>query len=319
MKRLSLLAAAAALSLLAANVAVAQGIVDQLQGISVTVNAQGAQGSGTLVTRKVEDRAVTFVWTAGHVVDGLRQTREFIDPKTGSKKTAIEFADAAIIQEFRQDGRRVGEVKIDAKVIRYSDADNGEDLALLQVRKKDFSPESATAKFYLDKEIPPLGTELFHVGSLLGQFGANSLTTGLISQHGRVLNLSGSNGVVFDQTTVTSFPGSSGGGVYLKSDGRYVGMIVRGTIGGFNLMVPVRRMHDWSKRTGVEWAINPDVAMPTLEELDKLTVEDAGNVPSGKESAAKPTTDSEKYRTLELRRAASDRTLEILGRDILND
>lgn len=301
MKRLIL--AVALLAAVLPALASAQGLVDELQGISVTVKADAsggeAQGSGTLVTRKIGERNVTFVWTAAHVVDGLRHTREYIDPKTGGKKTAIEFSDAAIVQEFRQDGRRVGEVKIDAKVLRYSDADTGEDLALLQIRKKDFTA-NAGAKFYLDKDIPPIGTELYHVGSLLGQFGSNSLTTGIISQHGRVLNLSGANGVVFDQTTVTSFPGSSGGGVFLKSDGRQVGILVRGAVGGFNLIVPVRRVHDWAKRVGVEWAIDPAAKTPDEEALAKMTVEDVG--PVNQAATEKKTDDAQEYPTLEIRR-----------------
>jgi hypothetical protein len=261
-----------------------QNLVDHLQDISVTIKSNGggmeSQGSGVLVTRKVGDRAVTFVWTAGHVVDNLRTERETIDPKTGSKRTTVEFADAAIVKEFRQDGRRVGETKIDAKVLKYSDADTGEDLALLQVRKLDFAPEGG-AKFYLDKEIPPIGTELYHVGSLLGQMGSNS----------------GSNGVVFDQTSVTAFPGSSGGGVYIKTNGLFMGMLVRGTEGGFNLVVPIRRLHDWAKRNKIEWAVDPNVKTPDLDELAKLVVEDTGS--SGHSS---PTSDAKENATLVIER-----------------
>ena len=43
---------------------------DELQRVSVTIKAESAQGSGTLVTRKVGDQTVTFIWTAAHVVDG---------------------------------------------------------------------------------------------------------------------------------------------------------------------------------------------------------------------------------------------------------
>ena len=68
------------------------------------------------------------------------------------------------------------------------------------------------------------------------------MTSGIISQVGRIHGK-----VEFDQTTVTAFPGSSGGGVYLQ-DGRYVGMIVRGAGEGFNLMVPVRRMVRWAEK-----------------------------------------------------------------------
>jgi S1-C subfamily serine protease len=260
-----------------------QSVPAFLQDISVTISASRSEGSGVAFTRD----GITFIWTAAHVVDGLRSTRTVVDPKTGSKRTIIEFADAQIIKTLVEDGRTVGRIEMDAKVIRYSDADHGHDLALLRVRKKNFIATSS--KFYLDEKIPSLGTRLFHVGSLLGQVGSNSMTAGIVSQHGRVLN--GLNGV-FDQTTVTAFPGSSGGGVYLE-DGRYIGMLVRGAGEGFNLIVPVRRMRTWAKEAGITWAMDPAVKMPTQAELSKMPVEFTGT-----KFAASPGTDEDKKKSL---------------------
>jgi len=220
------------------------------------------------------------VWTAGHVVDNLRTIRTVIDPITGTSRKVIEFKDAQIVKELVQNGRRVGEIKMQAQVIRYSDADTGHDLALLRVRKRNFVDVSSS--FFLDKnedhtyKIPAIGTRLLHVGSLLGQVGSNSMTDGIMSQHGRIFDDIGSGaGVVFDQTTVNAFPGSSGGGVFLE-DGRYVGMLVRGAGETFNLIVPIRRMHSWAKSAGVEWALDPNIEMPSLSNLHKLPIEDSG-------------------------------------------
>ena len=247
-------------------------VVDLLQDISVTIKADGAQGSGTLFNRKVGDDTITYVWTAAHVIDGLRKVRSVV--VNGTPKVVVEFADAQIVQEYKQDGRRIGELKMEAKVVRYSDAEQGEDLALLQVRKKNFVPASTTATFYEPSTIPPIGTPLCHVGSLLGQVGANSYTEGVLSQIGRVLDL-GASGTVFDQTTVTAFPGSSGGGVYTR-DGKYVGMLVRGAGEQFNFIVPVRRMNEWATKAGVAWALDSKLKMPSAEELQKLPIEDTG-------------------------------------------
>ncbi len=234
-----------------------------LQDISVTIHAGNAQGSGTIYTRG----GVNYVWTAAHVLEGLRTTREVIDPRTGSKKTVVEFKDAKIVKELVEDGRSVGKMEMDAEVVRYSNADTGEDLALLRVRKKNFV--STSAVFYLEDKIPTVGTKLLHCGSLRGQMGSNSMTEGIMSQLGRVRD-----GVVYDQTTCTAFPGSSGGGVYLK-DGRYVGMIVRGAGETFNLIVPQRRLVKWAKKVGVEFAVNPAVGCPKCDlELKRLPVED---------------------------------------------
>ncbi len=248
-------------------------VANYLQDISVTIRATGnyskSEGSGVLITRKIGDETVTFVWTCAHAVDNLRNVRTVIED--GSNKKLVEFDDVQIIKELVADGRRVGEIKMDATVVKYSDADDGEDLALLMVRAKDYG--KASAKFYLnDKEpIIPIGTQLYHVGSLLGQMGANSMTSGIISQVGRIHGK-----VEFDQTTVTAFPGSSGGGVYLQN-GEYVGMIVRGAGEGFNLMVPVRRMIRWAKKHDIMWAIDPEVDIPTLDEIADLPVESTAN------------------------------------------
>jgi hypothetical protein len=270
MKSLCLLAA-----LSMASVAVAGELTEKLGEISVTIKSGRGEGSGTLFVRKDGTDTTAYVWTAGHVVASLRQTRDVIDTKTGGKRTLVEFKDAMIVQELQQDGRRIGEIKMDAEIIRYSDAEQGEDLALLRVRKKNFVPAEQTTAFYLEDKIPQPGTELFHVGSLLGQIGANSLTSGIVSQTGRVINF-GANSVIFDQTTVTAFPGSSGGGVFLKDNGLYMGMLVRGAGEQFNLIVPVRRMRDWAKRAGVEFALDAKVKMPSEDELKKLTIEDSG-------------------------------------------
>jgi|TARA_R110000824_G_scaffold18018_7_gene72043 S1-C subfamily serine protease len=248
-------------------------VADHLQNISVTIRADGeyqkSEGSGVLATRKVGGVEMTFVWTAAHVVDSLRSVREVVDEK-GDTHSVVEFKDAQIIKELVEGGRRVGEVKMDARVIKYSDSDHGEDLALLMVRATGYSKDGC--KFYLEKSEPiiPIGTQLFHVGSLLGQLGSNSMTSGIISQIGRTYGK-----VEFDQTTVTAFPGSSGGGVYLE-DGRYVGMLVRGVGEQFNLIVPIRRMKKWAAKNSILWAIDESVATPSLEKIISLPLEGAG-------------------------------------------
>jgi S1-C subfamily serine protease len=236
-------------------------VVGNLQDCSVTVRAGRAFGSGVIKTRD----GINFVWTAAHVVADLRTTREVIDPG-GGRRTVVEFRDAAVIKMLVENGRTVGRMEFDAKVIRYSDADNGEDLALLMIRKRNLV--TATVKFFAEVEPPALGSELYHVGSLLGQIGAGSLTAGIMSSHGRVVE-----GKVYDQVTAPSFPGSSGGGVFMK-DGRYVGMLVRGAGETFGLIVPVRRMAEWARRAKVEWALRDDVPVPGAAELERMPIED---------------------------------------------
>ena len=253
-------------------------IAQHLQDVSVTIKAAGSEGSGVIVSREMplskdskDTIKVNFVWTCAHVVDSLRSTRTVIDGQ-GKSKTVIEFKDAQVVKELIENGRKVGELKMDAKVVLYSDATDGEDLALLMVRKRGFVDKNT--EFYLDEKNIEIGEPLLHVGSLLGQAGANSMTSGIMSQVGRVLNIGSGDGTVFDQTTVTAFPGSSGGGVFLK-DGKYVGMLVRGAGETFNLIVPVRRMKKWAKARNVSWALDDSKITPSIEEVSTLEPEDA--------------------------------------------
>ena len=279
-----------ALVLSTLSVAYAQNVAQHLQDISVTIKSGFSEGSGVLITRELapkegsEDKVkVNFVVTCAHVVDNLRSTRQIIE--NGKPKTIVEFRDAQIVKELVENGRKVGELKMDAKVILYSHAENGEDLAILMVRKRGFV--TANTEFYLEDKTVDIGTNLFHVGSLLGQSGANSMTNGIMSQVGRVLNLgSGGDGTVFDQTTVTAFPGSSGGGVFL-TDGKYVGMLVRGAGETFNLIVPVRRMQSWVKSRDIKWILDPNAPMPTLEYIKKIEVENESSTHKKEPEGAK--------------------------------
>jgi hypothetical protein len=245
---------------------------DHLQNVSVTIRSEGdfsnGEGSGVIFTRKdAKGNQVNFVWTAAHVIDNLRKTRKTVI--NGTPKTIVEFKDPMVMKEIRQNGRTVGRLQMDAEVLKYSDAKDGHDLALLRVRKFNFVKDTVT--FHLGEDIPKLGTELLHVGSLLGSAGANSMTDGIYSQHGRILK--SINKFIFDQTTVTAFPGSSGGGVYLKNDARYIGMLVRGAGEGFNLIVPVRRMRDYCEKHKIMWALDPKLPMPDEEDLNKIPIE----------------------------------------------
>jgi len=248
----------------------AERVAQYLQEVSVTLKSGYGEGSGVIFTRVDDETSdtVNFIWTAGHCVESLREEDDVV--VNGSKKKLVRFKDASIVQELTEAGRRVGEVKMEARVIRYSDSEYGDDLALLEVRKRDFVRKSCV--FYLDDTIPAIGTRLYHVGSLQGQMGANSMTNGIMSQIGRLYK-----GKIYDQTTVSAFPGSSGGGVY-REDGRYVGMVTRGSGETFNLIVPVRRIRKWAETVDCMWALDPTVAMPNEKGRTSAPIEDVGTM-----------------------------------------
>ena len=251
-----------------------------LQDISVTIKTDRGSGSGVIFTRKIQsddgEKNINFVWTAAHVLEGIRSVRSILDIEGKTLKKPV-FKDVKIVKKLIENGITVGELSMDAVVVKYSDATDGEDLALLMIKKFDFVDVSARFEKDTNNSGLPLGTQLYHVGSLLGESGANSMTTGIMSQVGRMLALNSSTKILFDQTTVTAFPGSSGGGVFLTT-GEYIGMLVRGAGETFNLIVPMRRIQKWSKSEDIEWAIDPSVKAPTLEELNKLPKEKIGKL-----------------------------------------
>lgn len=254
-----------------------QKIIDNLQNVSVTISVDGrGRGSGTLFTREVKPGVfMSYVWTAGHVIADLRTERSVIDRDSGNKKIIVGFKDCQAYQETVQDGRKVKQEYLDCRVICYSNCETGDDQAVLEVRMRNYTRETTT--FYLGDEIPGIGTELIHVGSLLGDIGSCSFTTGVTSQVGRLLALDENYAeTVYDQTSAVSFPGSSGGGVFNSETGQYIGMLTAGIrdAQGFAWYVPVRRQIEWAKSVNMTWAMDATVPMPNAADLKKIPLDD---------------------------------------------
>lgn len=237
-----------------------QSIPQQLDDVGVTIRAGQAEGSGVIVTRQSEGQTLNFVLTAGHVVDGLRTTRLV------GNKTVVEFRDAQVVKQLVENGRNVGEMSLNAEVIKYSDIDHGDDIAVLLLRKRNFI--NTGIKFYLDDQIPSTGTELYHCGSMLGTTGSNSLTSGIISNVGRLID-----DKEYDQYDGGAKAGSSGGILALKSDGRYVGMLTRGASDVFTLFTPIRRIRHWAEDEKMMWLLDETIAVPSLKEIEDIKVE----------------------------------------------
>lgn len=246
----------AALLPVMASVASASPLIEKLDEISVSLKSGDGTGSGVLFTRKAGDDTVTFVWTAGHVVADLQS-------EDGN------FGDATVIQGVIADGKRAGELRLEAEVLRFSPAVDGDDIALLRIRRKNVFKENVSVSFNLPNERVRAGAEIYHLGTFLGQLGFNSLTTGVVSQAERIIEF-GATPLSFDQTTAVALPGSSGGGMFLKENGRYIGMLVRG-MGPLNLIVPVDRLRAYAKRVDAEWAIDNTVPLPSEADIKKLT------------------------------------------------
>ncbi len=250
--------------------------VSNMQEISVTLKTNYSEGSGTIISREVDTgdkkEIINFILTAAHVIDDLRKVRTIIE--SGRDHKIVEFDDAFIVVEENQGGRRVGESKMDCKILNYSDANDEHDIALLMVIKHGYKPLDISAEFYLDEKLIPVGTQLYHCGSLNGQMGSNSVTNGIMSRIGRTYK-----GQVYDQVSTASFPGSSGGGVFMIKDNKplYIGMVVRGAGESFTLQIPARRLRQWSKERNLEWLLNPKITPPTLKEILTMPIEIQSN------------------------------------------
>jgi len=249
---------------------------EYLQAISVNVKAGSAQGSGTIFIVNVEGQKTAFVLTAAHVVDSLRRTRTYHED--GTEKTAIYYDDAQISQEHVYEGRVVGRVVFDAKVLNV---DGTRDIALLRVRKND---AFSVGGFFYPNDLVPVGTRVLHCGAPGGIEigGTASLTNGIISRVGvKITDFTPAEFAVFDQTTCPALGGSSGGLVALEENGAWVGMITIGLrlASNFNWMVPVRMVRKWAKDVKVEWLLDPN-AKVTEEQIEKIPIE-VGRIKGG--------------------------------------
>ena len=265
MKKLTALAAILSVAVVTA---AERYVPEYLNRVSVTVRAeagyQKSEGSGSLFVRRVGDSNATFCWSAGHVVEHLRRVEERI--VAGKPVKRVVFENPKLVRELRNaDGRRTGEVVVDAKIIRYSPA-NKHDLVLMQIISEDFKAGASIEFLPKGAPLKRIGERVHHCGSFLGGNGSNSYSDGVLSAHGRILFK-----VPFCQTTAPAYPGSSGG-IMADDDGKYIGMLVRGAGSDYNLSVPVARMWRWAEENGVEWAMDTTLKISQAD-IDKLPIE----------------------------------------------
>lgn len=225
----------------------------QLQQQTVFLEGNKHQGTGVFFTTK--DHQV-WVLTCAHVVAGVKKDKGFDDMN--------------VTPLLMEGGRKVGEMKLAAEVIRFSGRPpKGEDIALLRIRSKSFRAP-VSAKFYLEGRSPDPGTEVYHCGCLDGSTAPQALSSGLIAGLDRTFHER-----LVDQTSALATYGSSGGGVYLKSDGRYLGMVEGGQPHAIVWYIPARRILAWADRVGVRFVFDAKVAPVTDADLRKKLIEEA--------------------------------------------
>lgn len=194
-----------------------RSVVQEIESSSVSILVESSQypgrryyGSG--VVFRQDGR--TYVLTARHVVD---EDPEMPDPT------------------FKVVAYRSGQKEIWTARVVVSGP--GVDLAVLRVDVGK-RPLGGRDSLCLMDTKPRIGLRLLHIGNWLG-FMPGSLSEGLLSNLDRVVE-----GEPYYQTTVTAYPGSSGGGVWTV-DGRLAGILVRGAGENANLIVPVWQIRSW--------------------------------------------------------------------------
>jgi S1-C subfamily serine protease len=219
--------------------------------------------TGTGVFRTTKDGQL-WVLTCAHVVHNSKVI-DFDEDGVG----AIRFNDAFIHKIINVNGDESKEYNFRASVVRYSSHHDGIDFALLRVIGNEFTPQ-ANIVLPRGNHIAQPGTHVIHCGNFTGARGHTSLSVGIVSQLGRIFN----DGSVFDQTTASIFPGSSGGAICDASNKEYLGMVVRRHGETLGFYRPIREMREWANAHGVGFILDDSQEIPTAAQLSQYTIED---------------------------------------------
>lgn len=219
--------------------------VEALVNASVLVVADGSKGSGFCYRN-----GRSYIWTAAHVVVYNLVESAAEDPETGEPVKHRSFSKLTLVQHVYKDMVKVGTTERLASVIRYADMD---DLALLVV-DDDCWPTSSVTFAPADYR-PRLGEAVWHVGSMHGDPGINSLTDGVISAIGRLRE-----NRPYDQMSVPCHPGCSGGGIFRKGDNKCIALlnrtVSRDAGSGSILCRPSRAIREFAVKAKCQWAVD---------------------------------------------------------------
>ncbi len=244
--------------------------IAKLQEISMMVSSGGC-GSTIFITRKRHNEYIHFAWTAAHVVANTEKVRQVLAPD-GSIKYDIYYEDVELVNAIKMYGREVGEVRWLAQVIRYSNREHGQDIALLQLYPKNLTTKSA--HFNTKTDIPQPGEPIFHVGSIRGLSGINSVSNGYIAALGRLRERQR----ILDQADIIACPGCSGGGLYLKSNSQCIGIVIEKNRSDDGVVYyrPTRELRKWAIKNKCLWALDHRVRLPNDDTIRRTPVSEHG-------------------------------------------
>lgn len=219
-----------------------------LKKATVMIDAGPGYGSGVCV----KAGGKVYVWTVAHVLPDA-EVKWAIQPDGGLLPVNTPAPVPSVVRDGKKDAKRTP-----CKVL-FKDKDN--DLALLEVEDKEYAVDGT--KFI--QGTPDDGEKLWHVGSMTGPAGFNSLADGLVSATGRLRKGGKPDdaGVEYDQISGACQRGSSGGPVFRQTTGECVGLVSEflgvdggGTTPTFGAycIVPARRIKELAKKHNTEFA-----------------------------------------------------------------
>jgi serine protease Do len=182
--------------------------------VRVSMTNASAFGSGVIFHRFNH----TYIITAAHVTRHARETNTVFVQLHG----ATNLYPTKIVNE-----------------------DHKFDLALLRVVGQ-WDVLGRTVTFPDDLSATPIGTRLIHVGNW-SDGDVFSFTGGIVNQTNRV-----ERGSVFDQSSATIYPGSSGGGVF-DTRGDLRGIVLRAGGSDWVYFKPVRLIYHWTINNELYW------------------------------------------------------------------
>ncbi len=244
-----------------------KNLQDHLDASAMVEVSDGSSGSCVYF----RNGSTVFAWTDAHVVEGAEHITRGVDPHTGLERPYVNYDEVRLKKDSYSDGRKSGESSHSAKIIRYSKT---HDLALLLLN----DPSGVKQGVRFARWLPSEGRAIWHVGSMHGSMGENSVSEGCIAKVGR-LRLSyrpdDFKGIIYDQVSLHSHKGCSGGGVFDKRTGDCLGLITEfmdydrtyGLSYGAMFISPARRIREFAKRYSCEYAVDDSVGVPSQEQL----------------------------------------------------
>jgi hypothetical protein len=228
--------------------------VNDVKNKSVLVQSPSGGGTGFVVSRKDKNgKQINLILTAGHVV---------WNSMSKGTRTSNLNQKSTIVQRITVKNWSLSMSEFMGKVIKYSDSDHYDIAVIVPLIPVDIFGEGVE----FERNIPDLGDRTILIGNFLGMEHDLISTFGYYA--GYDLYVPGVDSP-FDIANITLSPGCSGGGVFLQSNKKCLGIIVRGSekINNIGLFKTVRVLEKWAKGNSIEWVFDPNKTVPTFEEL----------------------------------------------------